>query len=133
MSEVDNSTLVESAMEMQSAEGQQENVATEIATSETATTVSNQEAMIALTLGRVKRQSKQIEGIARLLGQVPAQLRGLERKQSRQIKLVGRQIRALQLQVRLVQKRVARIKVAAGGARKKGARKRTRKSKARRK
>jgi hypothetical protein len=131
MSEVENSTLVESAMEMQSAEGQPENIATEIVTSETTATVSNQEAMIALTLGRIKRQSEQIERVGRLLGQVPVQLRGLEGRQSRQVNLVGRQVRALQLQVRQLQKQVARIKIDATSARK-STRKTTRRTKGKR-
>ena len=132
MSEIDNSTLVESALEMQPLE-QEPAVATE-ATVEAATTpsISNQEAMTALVLSRVKKQSKQIENLTRLLGQVPTQFRNVERKQSRQAKLLSQQLRVLQNQIRLVQKQVARIKVSSASTRKRKAKRKATKSKARR-
>jgi hypothetical protein len=132
MSEIDNSTLVESALEMQPLE-QESAVATE-ATAEAATTpsISNQEAMTALVLSRVKKQSKQIENLTRLLGQVPTQFRNVERKQSRQAKLISQQVRVLQNQIRQVQKQVARIKVSSASTRKRKAKRKATKSKARR-
>lgn len=132
MSEIDNSTLVESALEMQPLE-QEPAVATE-ATVEAATTpsISNQEAMTALVLSRVKKQSKQIENLTRLLGQVPTQFRNVERKQSRQAKLLSQQLRVLQNQIRLVQKQVARIKVSSASTRKRKVERKATKSKARR-
>ena len=132
MSEIDNSTLVESALEMQPLE-QEPAVATE-ATVEAATTpsISNQEAMTALVLSRVKKQSKQIENLTRLLGQVPTQFRNVERKQSRQAKLLSQQLRVLQNQIRLVQKQVARIKVSSASTRKRKVKRKATKSKARR-
>ena len=132
MSEIDNSTLVESALEMQPLE-QEPAVATE-ATVEAATTpsISNQEAMTALVLSRVKKQSKQIENLTRLLGQVPTQFRNVERKQSRQAKLISQQVRVLQNQIRQVQKQVARIKVSSASTRKRKAKRKATKSKARR-
>ena len=132
MSEIDNSTLVESALEMQPLE--QEPAVTTEATIEAATTpsISNQESMTALVLSRVKKQSKQIENLARLLGQVPTQFRNVERKQSRQAKLVSQQLRVLQNQVRQVQKQVARIKVSSTNTRKRKAKRKATKSKARR-
>jgi len=129
MSEVDNSTLVESAMEMEALEVQPESVSAEPATSETAPTVSNQEAMVALTLSRVKRQSKQIENLGRLVGQLPAQLRNLQRSQSKQIKQVQQQIRLLQPQLRQLRKQVGRIKTnARGTGRKRNVKRKARKS-----
>ena len=132
MSEIDNSTLVESALEMQPLA--QEPAVTTEATVEAATTpsISNQESMTALVLSRVKKQSKQIENLARLLGQVPTQFRNVERKQSRQAKLVSQQLRVLQNQVRQVQKQVARIKVSSTSTRKRKAKRKATKSKARR-
>ena len=132
MSEIDNSTLVESALEMQPLE--QEPAVTTEATVEAAATpsISNQEAMTALVLSRVKKQSRQIENLTRLLGQVPTQFRNVERKQSRQAKLISQQLRVLQNQVRQVQKQVARIKVSSASTRKRKAKKKATKSKARR-
>lgn len=132
MSEADNSTLVESAMEMQPIESPQEAVITEPTTTEIPTTVSNQEAMIALTLSRVKRQSKQLENVTKLLGQLAAQFRGLDRKLSGQNRLVGQQVRQLQVQIKVLQRQVARVKTSSAGTRKRAARKKARKSKSRR-
>jgi hypothetical protein len=131
MSEIDNSTLVESAMEMQPLE-QEPAVTAEVTPEVAAPTVSNQEAMTALTLSRVKKQSKQIENLTRLLAQVPTQFRNLERKQSRQIKQLSQQVKVLQNQVRQVQKQVARIKVKPTAIRKRKVAKKSKKSKARR-
>lgn len=131
MSEIDNSTLVESAMEMQPLE-QEPAVTAEVTPEVAAPTVSNQEAMTALTLSRVKKQSKQIENLAKLLAQVTPQLRNLERKQAKQIKSVSQQVRILQNQVRQVQKQVARIKVRPAATRKRTAARKTKKSKAKR-
>ena len=131
MSEIDNSTLVESAMEMQPLE-QEPAVTAEVTPEVAAPTVSNQEAMTALTLSRVKKQSKQIENLTRLLAQIPTQFRNLERKQSRQIKQLSQQVKVLQNQVRQVQKQVARIKVKPTAIRKRKVAKKSKKSKARR-
>ncbi|MGI0024864.1 MAG: hypothetical protein ACREA4_06940 [Nitrososphaera sp.] len=131
MSEIDNSTLVESALEMQPQE-QEPAVATEATAEASTPSVSNQEAMTALLLSRVKKQSKQLESLTRLLGQVPAQFRNVERKQSRQSRLVSKQLRVLQNQIRQVQKQVARIKVGSTGPRKRKAKRKATKSKARR-
>ena len=131
MSEIDNSTLVESAMEMQPLE-QEPAVIAEVTPEVTAPTVSNQEAMTALTLSRVKKQSKQIENLTRLLAQVPTQFRNLEKKQSRQIKQVSQQLKVLQNQVRQVQKQVARIKTKPTAVRKRKVARKSKKSKARR-
>jgi hypothetical protein len=131
MSEIDNSTLVESALEMQPLE-QEPAVVTET-TAEVATpSISNQEAMTALVLSRVKKQSKQLENLTRLLGQVPAQFRNVEKKQSKQARLVSQQLRTLQNQVRLIQKQVARIKVGSTSPKKRKAKRKATKSKARR-
>ncbi len=132
MSEVDNSTLVESAMEMQPVEPPQEAVITEPTTAEIPTTVSNQEAMTALTLSRVKRQSKQIENVTRLLGQLASQFRGLDKKLSGQNRTVGQQVRQLQVQIKVLQKQVARIKTSAAATKRRAGRKKARKSKSRR-
>jgi hypothetical protein len=131
MSEIDNSTLVESAMEMQPLE-QEPAVTAEVTPEVAAPTVSNQEAMTALTLSRVKKQSKQIENLAKLLAQVTPQLRNLERKQAKQIKSVSQQVRVLQNQIRQVQKQVARIKVRPAATRKRSVARKTKKSKAKR-
>jgi hypothetical protein len=132
MSEADNSTLVESAMEMQPVESPQEPEITEPTTAELPTTVSNQEAMTALTLSRIKRQSKQIENVTRLLGQLAAQFRGLDKKLSGQNRTVGQQVRALQVQIRVLQRQVARIKTSTAGTKRRAGRKKARKSKSRR-
>lgn len=131
MSEIDNSTLVESALEMQPLE-QEPAVATEAIAEVATPSISNQEAMTALVLSRVKKQSKQLENLTRLLGQVPAQFRNVERKQSRQARLVSQQLRTLQNQVRLIQKQVARIKVGSTSPRKRIAKRKAKKSKVRR-
>ena len=132
MSEVDNSTLVESAMEMQPIESPQEAVIAEPTTSEVSTTVSNQEAMTALTLSRVKRQSKQIENVTKLLGQLATQFRALDKKQSRQIRSVEQQVRQVQVQIKVLQRQVARVKTNTVGTKKRASRKKARKSKSRR-
>lgn len=134
MSEIDNSTLVESAMEMQPLEQEPAAVITETSTEIVATPqVSNQEAMTALTLSRIKKQSKQIENLTKLLSQVPLQFRSLEKKQSKQLKQISQQVKVLQNQVKQVQKQVARIKVKSTSVSKRTvARKAKKKSKSRR-
>jgi hypothetical protein len=134
MSEIDNSTLVESAMEMQPLEQEPAAVITETSTEIVAAPqVSNQEAMTALTLSRIKKQSKQIENLTKLLSQVPPQFRNLEKKQSKQLKQISLQVKVLQNQVKQVQKQVARIKVkSASVSKRKVARKAKKKSKSRR-
>lgn len=131
MSEIDNSTLVESALEMQPLE-QEPAVAAESTTEVATPSISNQEAMTTLVLSRVKKQSKQLENLTRLLGQVPAQFRNVERKQSRQAKLVSQQLRTLQNQVRQIQKQLARIRVGPTSPRKRKAKRKATKRKARR-
>ncbi len=131
MSEVDNSTLVESAMEMQNVE-QPETAVPETATSETLPKVSNQEAMTALILSRLKRQSKQIDSLNRLIGQLPIRFRDLDRRQSKQNKRIELRVRQVQSQIRQLQSRIARIRVGAAG-RKTGTRKKARKGKSREK
>ena len=131
MSVIDNSTLVESALEMPPLDEEQV-VAAETPTEVAVPSVSNQEAMTALVLSRVKKQSKQIENITRLLGQVTPQFRNLDKKQARQARLVSQQLRVLQNQVKQVQKQVARFKVTSGKAKPKKAARRAKKSKARR-
>lgn len=132
MSEVDNSTLVESAMEMQPIEPPQESVIAEPTNTEVSTTVSNQEAMTALTLSRVKRQSKQIENVTKLLGQLATQFRALDKKQSSQIRSVEQQVRQVQVQIKVLQRQVARVKTNAVGTKKRASRTKARKSKSRR-
>ena len=112
MSEIDNATLVESALEMQPLEQETAPAAEPVIESAASNTVSNQEAMTALVLGRVKKQSKQIENVTRIVSQLPPQVRNLEKRQSRQAKQLSLQIRALQNQVKQIQKRVSRIKTA---------------------
>ena len=131
MSEIDNSTLVESALEMQPLE-QEPAVVTEETAEVVTPSISNQEAMTALVLSRVKKQSKQLENLTRLLGQVPAQFRNIEKKQSTQARLVSQQLRTLQNQVRQIQKQVARIKVRPASPKKRKAKRKATKSKARR-
>lgn len=131
MSEIDNATLVESALEMQPLPQETASTA-EVAVEAATSTVSNQEAMTALILGRVKKQSKQVEGITRLLTQVSAQFRNLEKRQLSQAKLLSRQLRAVQNQVRLVQKQVSRIKVRSAAPKKRRAAKKATKRKSRR-
>lgn len=118
MSEIDNSTLVESALEMQPLE--QETAATTVTTESviepTTSTTSNQEAMTALVLSRLKKQGKQVENITRLIGQVPTQFRNLENRQSRQVNQLARQVKVLQNQVRQVQKQIARIRIRSASA-----------------
>ncbi|MGI0029592.1 MAG: hypothetical protein ACREAQ_07775 [Nitrososphaera sp.] len=128
MSEVDNSTLVESAMEMQTLEEQPESVVVEAAAPETSPTVSNQEAMTALILSRVKRQSKQLENLNKLIGQFPTRFRDLDRRQSKQSRRIELRIGQMQSQVRQLQTRITRLKVGAGG-RKRSSRKKARKGK----
>ena len=102
----------------QSVEGQQVDAGTESVASEPA--VSNQEAMVAQTLSRVKKQSKQIEKANKLLAQLPGQFKDLDKKQSKQFRQVDQQVRQMQSQLKQLQKQVARIKVgAAGGGSKK--------------
>jgi hypothetical protein len=133
MSEIDNSTLVESAMEMQPIEAEPPAVTEEVVVTEVATpSVSNQEAMTALLLSRVKKQSKQIENLTRIAAQVPSQVRTIERAQSRQVKLLSRQLRILQNQVRQVQKQVGRIKVSSAKSRKRRVARKARKTRAKR-
>lgn len=131
MSEIDDSTLVESALEMQPLE-EQPAATIDVTTEAAIAAVSNQEAMTALTLSRVKKQSKQIENVTRLLAQVPVQFRNFEKKQSRQVKQLSQQIRAVQNQVRLLQKQVARIKVSSNSSRKRKVARKAKKSKSRR-
>ena len=50
----------------------------------------------------------------KLLAQIPAQLKDLEKKQSKQIGEIGRQLTELQSQLKQLQKRVSRIKVGGG-------------------
>ena len=85
--------------------------------------VSNQEAMVAQTLSRVKKQSKQIEKAHKLLAQLPGQFKELDKKQSKQFKQADQQVRQLQSQIKQLQKQMARIKVvsAGGGSKKKKA------------
>lgn len=45
---------------------------------------------MAQTLSRTKKQSRQIEKVNKLLAQIPAQLKDLEKKQSKQIGQIGR-------------------------------------------
>jgi hypothetical protein len=131
MSEIDNSTLVESALEMPPLD--QEQVVTPEAPTEVAVpSVSNQEAMTALVLSRIKKQSKQIENLTRLLGQVSPQFRNLDKKQARQAKLVSQQLRVLQNQVKQIQKQVARLKVSSSKATARKVSKKAKKKKARR-
>ena len=131
MSEIDNATLVESALEMQPLE-QETAPATEAGIESTASpTVSNQEAMTALVLSRVKKQSKQIETINRLVAQVPSQVRSLDKRQSRQARQLSQQIRVLQNQVKQVQKRVSRIKTASTPAKRRSTRKASKKTRRR--
>ena len=132
MSEVDNSTLVESAMEMQNVEEQPETAVPETTTSETLPTVSNQEAMTALVLSRLKRQSKQIDNLNRLIGQLPVRFRDLDKRQSKQNRRIELRIGQVQSQIRQLQTRVTRIRVRAAGS-KTGTRKKARKSKSRKK
>lgn len=131
MSEIDDSTLVESALEMQPLE-EQPAATIDVTTEAAIAAVSNQEAMTALTLSRVKKQSKQIENVTRLLAQVPVQFRNFEKKQSRQAKQLSLQIRSVQNQVRLLQKQVARIKVSSNSSRKRKVTRKAKKSKSRR-
>jgi hypothetical protein len=131
MSEIDNSTLVESALEMPPLE-QEPAVTIETTQEATAPSISNQEAMTALVLSRVKKQSKQIENLTKLLGQLTPQIRNLERKQAKQVKLVSQQLRVIQNQVRQVQKIVARVRVNSTRPAKKKAARKAKKSKARR-
>ena len=131
MSEIDDSTLVESALEMQPLE-EQPAATIDVTTEAAIAAVSNQEAMTALTLGRVKKQSKQIENVTRLLAQVPMQFRNFEKKQSRQAKQLSQQIRAVQNQVRLLQKQVARIKISSNSSGKRKVARKAKKSKSRR-
>lgn len=131
MSEIDNSTLVESALEMPPLE-QEPAVTADTITETAAPSISNQEAMTALVLSRVKKQSKQIENLTRLLGQLTPQIRNLEKKQARQVKSVSQQLRVVQNQVRQVQKLVARVRVSSARPAKKKAARKAKKGKARR-
>ena len=131
MSEIDNSTLVESALEMPPLD-QEQAVAAETPTEVAVPAVSNQEAMTALVLSRVKKQSKQIENLAKLLGQLTPQFRNLDKKQARQARLLSQQLRVVQNQVKQIQKQVARLKINAPRATKRKASKKAKKSKARR-
>jgi hypothetical protein len=122
MSEFENSGTSETEAQeemttmQQSVEGQQmgDAGAEPIAAPEPA--VSNQEAMVAQTLSRVKKQSKQIEKANKLLAQLPGQFKDLDKKQSKQFRQVDQQVRHLQSQLKQLQKQVARIKVGAATA-----------------
>lgn len=132
MSEVEDSTLVESAMEMRSIEEGQENVRAEpTAAIDVPSPVSNQESMVALTLSRVKRQSKQIDNLSRVLGQLTVQFRTVDKRQLGQARQIDRQIRQVQTQLKQLQKQLARIGTRAAGNRRTSATKKARKSKAR--
>ena len=130
MSEIDNSTLVESALEMPPLE-QEQAVIPETAQEVAAPVTSNQEAMTALVLSRVKKQAKQLENLTRLVGQITPQIRNLDKRQAGQSKLVSQQLRVLQNQVVQIQKQVGRLKTSAAKPTKKKAKK-AKKSKARR-
>jgi septal ring factor EnvC (AmiA/AmiB activator) len=80
--------------------------------------------MVAQTLTRTKKQSRQIEKANKLLAQIPAQLKDLEKKQSKQISQIGRQLTQLQSQLKQLQKRFSRIKAAAAVADRKRERRR---------
>jgi hypothetical protein len=88
--------------------------------------------MTALVLSRVKKQSKQIENLARLLGQITPQFRNLDKKQAKQARLVSQQLRVLQNQVNQIQKQVARLKVSSTKAAPRKAARKAKKSKSRR-
>lgn len=132
MSEIENSTLIESALEMKPLEEPQTTPAaeTEIAAT-TVATVSNQEAMTALVLSRVKKQSKQIESLSKQVTQLPGQFRDFERRQSKQSKQLALQIRALQIQLKQVQKQVARIRVKSAAPKTRKVSRKAKKSKSR--
>ncbi len=131
MSEIENSTLVESAIEMEPLE-QETAVTVDSNVEATPASVSNQEAMTALTLSRVKKQSKQFENLTRLLAQLPAQIRTFEKRQSKQARQLSQQVRLIQAQVKQVQKQISRIRVPSAGPKKRRAAKKSRKSKAKR-
>jgi hypothetical protein len=133
MSEIDNSTLVESAMEMPPVQEQQTITAAESELAgATAASVSNQEAMIALVLSRIKKQSKQIEIVTKQVTQLSGHFRDLEKKQSKQSKEILGQIKSLQKQLKQVQKQVAGIRARPTSGKKRKLTKKSRKSRAKR-
>jgi hypothetical protein len=115
-----------SEMETQAADTQQPESAGEPAFAEMAPQVSNQEAMVAQTLSRVKKQSKQLDKVNKILGQLPGQFKDLDKKQSRQSKQIEQQVRQLQSQVKQLQKQVARIKTSGSKTKKKASKKQKR-------
>lgn len=85
-----------------------------------------------MVLSRLKRQSKQIDNLNRLIGQLPVRFRDLDKRQSKQNRRIELRIGQVQSQIRQLQARVARIRVGAAG-RKTGTRKKARKGKSRKK
>ena len=112
----------------QTVEGQQPDAAVVESTAATApiVAVSNQEAMVAQTLSRLKKQSKQVEKASKLIAQIPGQLKDLEKRQAKQFGRIDRQLRQLQSQINALQKRIPR-KAAVSSSKKKKAKKLRRK------
>jgi hypothetical protein len=57
--------------------------------------ISSQDLMMAQTLSRIKKQSKQVDKLNKVLGLLPGQFKDLDKRQSRQFK----QVKQLQKQV----------------------------------
>jgi len=113
MSEMENSGMPEadSEIETQAATADMQlDGAHKAALTETTSLVSNQEVMMAQTLSRLKKQSKQLDKVDKALAQLPSQFKGLEKKQSKQFNQIERQIRQVQLQVKQLQKQVTGVK-----------------------
>jgi archaellum component FlaC len=129
MSEIEeDSGMSESSSEIEteaSSTHQPESVG-EPALTELAPGVSNQEAMVAQTLSRVKKQSKQLDKVNKMLGQQLGHLKDLDKKQSRQVKQIEQQVRQLQSQVKQLHKQVARTKTSGSKIKKKVTKKRKR-------
>jgi len=125
MSETENSGMSETNSEMETQTAADIQAESMNAPAEMAQPVSNQEAMVAQTLSRVKKQSKQLDKVNKALAQLPSQFKDLDKKQSRQLKQIERQIKQMQSQIKQLQKQMAR-KNAGSNAKKKAGKKRKR-------
>lgn len=78
-------------------------------------TVSNEEAMIAQVLSRVKKQAKQIEKMQKTVGQILDSLKRADKERAKHGRQVEQQNKKMMSQVAQLQKRLAKAGKNAGG------------------
>lgn len=80
------------------------------AASENLPLMSNEEVMLAQTLNRIKKQSKEVIQMGRLLKKVPRQIKHSHSRQTKQLRQLQSQVKSIQSQLKQVQQQVRRIK-----------------------